>query len=320
MKAPLPFLLVVTMALPCGACSKNKLHPSAATALSAPTDVVLYSLEPEGGADASESLHDFTILGRTKLDRERMPTAINAFRAAISDWDGAIYMCFNPRQAIRVTAHNHTYDFLLCYECHQLYVYEDDKLLQSLGASGSPKVLNDLLKTAGIPLAKGETEEEIAARQKKDQETEARWLAAMPKSLRPFWTKMRKDILPDLKPFRATLAREYPDAERRILALLKWYGSGAGPWSGFPSYEDVAGHLLVDFSPAQLIAASERSDLTDPQVEGAARLFAGWHFLGGRENLLDILPPSLKNRLLEHSLKSADSDKIERAKNAFGEP
>lgn len=281
MKSPVPFLLLLVIALSCEARDKNRLPPSASLALSAPGNVILYSLEPEGEVDASEfRLHYFKILGETELDKKRTITAINAFKTAISNWDGVIAMCFNPRHAIRIAAHNHTYDFLLCYECHQLSVYEDDKPLCGLGATGSPEVLNNLLTTAGIPLAKTESEEEIAARQKKNREDDARWLAGMPKSLRRFWTdEMRQGSLPaDLKPLRAPLMREFPDATRRILALFNWYGSSAGPWSGFPSYEEIPEQLLLDFPTAELIAAIEGAERTDFELKGASRFFAASDF------------------------------------------
>lgn len=318
MKPWLAFVLLFIIALSCEARSKNILPPSAAKALSAPTEVVLYSLEPQDRADSSEpQLHHFKILGQTELDPERTAAAINEFKAAISNWDGIMAMCFDPRQAIRIAANNHTYDFLLCYECHRLYVYQDDKLLRSLGAAGSPDILNGLLKSAGIPLAKTESPEEIAEERKKNEETEARWLAGMPKSLCRFWTKTRNDLSPNLKPLRAALVREYPDPQQRILALFTWYGSGDGPWSGYPSYEDIPQQLLLEFPTAELIAAAERTELSDIQIEGAARCFGGWDFSKDRPDDLKSVPLTLKKRLLEHSLKSTDDDKVERAKGAF---
>lgn len=324
MKAALvAFLLLATIAHRCEARSRNRLPPSASQALSAPNTVILYSLEPEEEADASDPrLQYVKILGQTELDRKRTATAINAFKTAISDWDGIIASCFNPRHAIRVAARGHTYDFLLCYECHQLYVYEDDKLLRGLGVMGSPEILNTLLTTAAIPLARTESEEEIAARRKKDREVDARWLAGMPKSLRRFWTdEMRQGLPPaDLKPLRAPLAREFPDATRRILALFNWYGSGAGPWNGFPSYEDFPARLLLDFPTAELIAAIEGAELTDFELKGASRFFAASDFSRECPGDLELLPPGLKKRLLEHSLQSSDSDNLAWAKDAFGEP
>lgn len=324
MKAILTVVLLATVPLASAGIPENVLPRNTVAALAAPDEVIIYSLEPEGERDASDpQLHYFKILGQASLDQAQTATAIGAFKKAIADWDGIIAMCFDPRQAIRVTSNGHTYDFLLCYECHQLYVYEDDKLLKSLGVTGSPDVLNGLLTSLRLPLAKIETvtPEQIAAEQKRREEEEWRWLEATPKSIRPFWTeKMRQGIeTPDFGRLRAVLKREFPDVGQRILALLKWYGSGVGLWSGYPAYEDIPEKLLLEFPTAQLVAATEGTELTEAQMEGAARLFVGWNATK-RENDLKALPTALKKRLLEHSLKSTDSYHQEWAKNAFAEP
>jgi hypothetical protein len=148
-----------------------------------------------------------------------------------------------------------------------------------------------------------------------------RWLAGMPKSIRPLWTgtyTSNPSIGPDLmSPLRAAVVTEFPDESKRILALLTWYGSGAGPWSGFPSYESIAENLLLDYPTTEIVATIQANPLSDQQLEGAARLFADWDFSRRRPGNLKMLPAPLKKRLLEYSHKSTDTDKIARAKNAF---
>ena len=162
--------------------------------------------------------------------------------------------------------------------------------------------------------------EESAARAKEREISYARWRAAMPKSLRPLWEQAVRDTMsPNVKPLRAALAKEFPDSHQRILALFSWYGSGDGPWSGFPAYETAAEKLLLDFPPPDLIAAAQADNLTDAQIEGAARLFGGWDFSQRRPDDLKTLPAALKKKLLDHSLKSKNEDKLGRARNAFAQ-
>jgi hypothetical protein len=162
--------------------------------------------------------------------------------------------------------------------------------------------------------------DESAARAKQGEVSYARWLGAMPKSVRPLWARATRDELsPQTKPLRAALAKEFPDARLRVLALFGWYGSGDGPWSGFPSYESVAEELLLDIPTRDLVAAAQTDNLTDAQLEGAARLFGGWYFSQRRPEDRKALPAPLKKKLLDHSLKSADDDKLGRAKNAFAQ-
>jgi hypothetical protein len=48
------------------------------------------------------------------------------------------------------------------------------------------------------------------------------------------------------------------------------------------------------------------------------RLFGGWDFSRKRPGDLARMPTDLKRRLLEHALASADEDKRQRARRAFG--
>lgn len=59
-------------------------------------------------------------------------------------------------------------------------------------------------------------------------------------------------------------------------------------------------------------------ELSKAQLEGAARLFAGWGFQQRRPMDRSKLPKALKDRLLAHALSSADQDKRDRATDAFG--
>jgi hypothetical protein len=161
--------------------------------------------------------------------------------------------------------------------------------------------------------------DEMAARAKQGEISYARWRAAMPKSVRPLWERATREISPNVKPLRTALAKEFPDTRQRILALFSWYGSGDGPWSGFPSYESAAEELLLDIPTPDLIAAALAENLTDAQIEGAARLFGGWDFSQRRPDDRKTLPAALKKKLLDHSLKSKDDDKLGRAKNAFAQ-
>jgi hypothetical protein len=316
----IPLLLAASLAIaePAGPLGENKLPPEAEQALRAPGKVTLYSLEPwDIPLPGAHALRNRTILGQIELDGERRATVIAEFKSAVANWDGMIAMCFDPRHALRVKAKAHTYDFLLCYECHQLYVYRDDKLLARLGAAGSPKALNELLSAAKVPLSR--SGEMIEAEEKKAVAAEARWREAMPKSIVPLWDGVRTEFEPDLAPLRAALAKEFPDARQRILTLFAWYGSGAGTWSGFPGYEEIAEKLLLEYPTPDLVAAAETETLTEPQLEGAARLFGAWTFGQKRPADLEALPAALKKKLLDHSLKSTDKDKLGRARSAFGE-
>jgi hypothetical protein len=150
---------------------------------------------------------------------------------------------------------------------------------------------------------------------------EKRWLKAMPSSLKPLWSSAVNqynppDKFPDLKPLNAALLKQYPNAYDRIRALMAWFGSGAGPWSGFPGYEQIAEKLLRQYPAAELIKAVENRSLRDQELEGAARIFGNWTPVPDHTPI----PAQLRQKLLEHCLKSKDQDKVERARKAFSTP
>ena len=175
-----------------------------------------------------------------------------------------------------------------------------------------------------------------------------RWREAMPPCLSPFWSQMfdssadwmlrpatlsegaplpflpRKPLPQRMVPWLQALQTAYPDPEIVILELLRWYGSGQGPWSGFPAYEEVPELLLMQFPASAIVAALGSYPPTAQHLEGAARLFASYEFWTQRREEWQDIPVELKERLLEHSLRSAqangtalDQDKVRRAKSAF---
>jgi hypothetical protein len=153
------------------------------------------------------------------------------------------------------------------------------------------------------------------AQSKKDWE---RWLTAMPKAVQPVWSDALGQFgRVDHVPLRIALEQEMPDQGERILALLEWFGSGSGPWSGFPSYEIAAEKLLLDFSTTDIVAAIQSKRLSPAQTEGTARLFGGWTFGKLRPKDLKELPNALKKDLWLHTQNTNDKDKISRARRAF---
>lgn len=171
-----------------------------------------------------------------------------------------------------------------------------------------------------IPSPRKEYEDGLR-REKKWEADEARWLAAMPAAVRPLWpaamAELNRDYRSEFPVLRAALERDIPDQPARIRTILAWFGSGAGPWSGFPHYESVAERLLLGYPTAGLVAAVEGRELTPAETEGAARLFGGWDFSVSRPDDLKQLSPELRVRLLAHSLATTDEDKRGRARRAF---
>jgi hypothetical protein len=147
----------------------------------------------------------------------------------------------------------------------------------------------------------------------------AKWLASMPAPLVPLWSESFWDgpRTPDLDPLRTALATQIDERNERVLALLKWYGSGAGPWSGYPGYENVAETLLLDYTTPVLNAIGCSKELDSAQLEGLARLLGGWTFHQRRPDDYALVSPALKARLLAHVRTGDDESKLGWAEYAF---
>lgn len=171
------------------------------------------------------------------------------------------------------------------------------------------------LSARGITFVREEYDEAVRHATVAQAQAE-RWRAALPTSLAPFFDDMGGGGQPNPE-WAAALAAEYPDLQQRAVVLFRLFGSGAGPWSGYPTYEHVPEVFLAEMPAQVLIAAA--ADATDDRVtEGAARLFAGWEVRRRLPGDRVVLPAELKHRLLAHAERCENEDNRARAQTAFG--
>jgi hypothetical protein len=125
-------------------------------------NVELFSLDPAHREEGyPKEFYRRRVLGKTSVsetDTRRLLASVNdavAEEAKPKATSGAA--CFDPRHAIRVQHDGKMFYVLICFECHHVYVYVNDELRDKLyfPISDSPLVaFNDVLKKAGLPLAK----------------------------------------------------------------------------------------------------------------------------------------------------------------------
>jgi hypothetical protein len=160
--------------------------------------------------------------------------------------------------------------------------------------------------------------EAMETRQRRSKQDWDRWLAAMPRALGPVWSSALGPLgLVNIDPLSTALELGLPDEGQRVLSLLEWFGSGAGPWTGFPSYEQAAEKLLLKHSTAQILQAVESVRLSPAQLEGAARLFANGSFSRQRPEDLKQVPHVLRGAILRHIRDTQDGVKLRWAIRAF---
>ena len=112
----------------------------------------LYSLNPrpvfgEKTPENSEKVfYRYPILGRIELtSAEEKRRLLESFAKGVSESDGTVAMCFNPRHGIRIITGTATNDFVICFECQQVQACNFDTA-NSFLTSGSPgNVFNQFL-------------------------------------------------------------------------------------------------------------------------------------------------------------------------------
>jgi len=179
--------------------------------------------------------------------------------------------------------------------------------------------------------------EEVEASQASARESARsleRWRMAAPQCLQALWSELvRQDglwgALPDGRALGASpeaLARAmsalratYRSEDDAILALLAWYGQGAGPWSGHPSYELTAENLLWEFPTASIVRALARP-VGPAHLEGAARYLCGWHFGRLRAAERRLVPGKLVEQLRAHMAESPHQENSAWLPAAFPPP
>jgi hypothetical protein len=305
------------------ACSRapeaNRLPARAERVFSDFRNSELISLEPEPERKTpGRSLHGWLVLGSVRLAPSEARAAAASMKAAITGSDGSIAACFEPRHALRTQVDGHIYEALICYSCGGIEVYEDGKYVGGAAVAGSPDSLNRILKAGGVPIShSGEAiQARMQAQYAQDQADRRRWVAAMPSSVRIIgdgdWTTEHG---PDLQRLERALAGEFPQRPARILALLGWYGSGVGRWSGYPVYEELPDQLLHHYPTREIIQAMQSASLTEAQTEGAARFLADYN--RPRSSELASMPQALRSRLLTQALKTKDAVRIVLAREIF---
>lgn len=125
----------------------------------------LLSLDPElaaikearTGEEFSNKCRGWIVLGSTLIDDDSIrKRLIGTLDAGAKENRTAAAGCFNPRHAIRVVRQGKVIDFVICFECLQVLVYEgeDKDHTQYFLVSQTPQsVFDDVLKNAGIPLS-----------------------------------------------------------------------------------------------------------------------------------------------------------------------
>jgi hypothetical protein len=134
---------------------QNKIPAKASEVLTGTEVIELYSLDPEKENRTTDGFRGWKVLGKTTVRDETMrQKLVAALREGVEESDKGSAGCFNPRHGIRVTHKGATVDFVICFECHYVYVYENAKDEEKIiKTTGDPQATFDkVLADANVPL------------------------------------------------------------------------------------------------------------------------------------------------------------------------
>jgi hypothetical protein len=116
----------------------------------------LYSLYPyPGNRDPGRSLRNFRIIGSTEIkDASLKAQLVSALYRGIAKNDGSEAGCHNPRHGIRAVKGSRIVEVTICFECHNVYFWENGKPNHQLISTSPEKLFNKVLIDAGVPLSK----------------------------------------------------------------------------------------------------------------------------------------------------------------------
>jgi hypothetical protein len=134
----------------------NPIPEAATGALDKAGTLELVSLNPERPRERPrDNFHGWKVLGRTAVkDKEKCKRLAAALRRGVEESEGVAAACFNPRHGLRVIRDGKPVDFVICFECLQVQVFEGNRSLKGFLISGSPeRAFDKALRDAGVPLA-----------------------------------------------------------------------------------------------------------------------------------------------------------------------
>lgn len=152
MKRVLCFVIIVLVLL--SGCGSKSVAPN----YEAADEFILYSLDGSKYAMAPSTdagaFHGVPVLGQTSIeDQKKRAELISALYDGINDSDGTVAACFIPRHGIHIVQGQQVVDYVICFECLQVEIYQGNAQSSKLTTQSPRKVFNKYLKDAGLPLA-----------------------------------------------------------------------------------------------------------------------------------------------------------------------
>jgi hypothetical protein len=95
---------------------------------------------PEGNKEGKKEFHGYEVLSELRVKVKEQRKQATAFLGKTLHWNQLrIGACFNPRHGLRAAVGKKTLDFLICFECWQVRIFEGKEQLATLPLGFSEK-------------------------------------------------------------------------------------------------------------------------------------------------------------------------------------
>jgi hypothetical protein len=117
----------------------------------------LLSLEPlypnQPITQTREKFHDYPVLGRLEIkDPKQKGELLRSLYKGISDSDGNVPACYNPRHGIRAVSGTNWIDLVICFQCKYMQEYGTGSSAGANTTKSPAETFNRILKQAEVPI------------------------------------------------------------------------------------------------------------------------------------------------------------------------
>ena len=101
-----------------------------------------------------DQFHSYPVLGSTVIDSaEERQRLIVALFVGIELYQGPPADCFKPRHGIRLIYPSRQVDYVICFECYQVRVFDGPEQYTELTGESPRMTFNEVLSRSKVPLA-----------------------------------------------------------------------------------------------------------------------------------------------------------------------
>jgi hypothetical protein len=108
---------------------------------------------PPAGVKIAEQFHGYPVLGKVEItDAQQRQQIVSGLKEGLRQ--GGMSKCFCPRHAVRAVEKGHTFEYLICFQCHDYVEFIDGNRKRSGSVGdGVRSVFDQPLRDASIPIA-----------------------------------------------------------------------------------------------------------------------------------------------------------------------